>query len=174
MAERKRRGRPTNVSQPKLVEADRTIALTVHRLSMWGFPMRRVDGVYQTVGRLALEVLRRSGHSGGGPQPLSEAAVEKIYKAWRTGERARRHWTTGNDEGALRERWRFPIDYLQRARPRRGWGLERYARKLLLNGGKWRFAPTPNDWHSRPLELTPTAEKAFRTVARIRPPKRGN
>lgn len=164
------RGRPQNASRPELAKADRTIALTVHRLAMWGFPMRGKNGVLAVVGRAALHVLKRIGESGDPverPQPLSEERVEQIYKDWRKEERARRHWTTGNTELALPERWRYPVGYLKQARPRRGWGLQRYARKLLQSSGIWRFAPTPEWWGPWGIELTPKAEQELLSMPRI-------
>lgn len=178
VSSKRRRGRPRNASQPELASADRTIALTVHRLAMWGFPLRGKDGVLDVVARLARDVLHRLGESGDPakhPQPLSEIRVEQILEAWRNEERAGRHWTTGNDKGALPERWRYPVNYLRVARPRQGWGLQRYARKLLANGGIWRGrrGPTPKNWPIRPVVLTPKAEKELLSMPRIRRRKTG-
>jgi len=137
---------------------------------MWGYPLRGRKGIYAVVAQLAHEILPRNG---GRPQPRGADRVEQIHEAWRSSERTRRHWKqqsrAGTYEWALPERWRFTKAALDRRRPRRGWGLRRYARALLANGGTWR-------WSSRRLqiglspraqELTPMAEKALEQMPRI-------
>lgn len=134
---------------------------------MWGYAIR--EEACAVVGKLAHTTLPRNGRRA---QALSAVRVEQIYKAWRDSERRRRHWTTGNDEGALQERWRYQADYLKEARPRRGRGIEFYARKLLANGGTWRHAP-PRWMPFREPQLTPKAERELLQMPRIRRGKTG-
>jgi hypothetical protein len=156
-------GRPKNVT---LAEADLTIALTVQQLLMWGFPLRGRNGVRAVVAQLAQDVLRRLGHSGAHPQPLSDERVEQIFKRWRKKERDRRKNTT---EWPLEERYRYTAQSLARDRPDHRRGLRHYARKLLQNGGKWPWEHIPDEFNYSRAQLSLKAHKEYLLMPRFRP-----
>lgn len=174
MKDRKKRGRPRNETLATVVTADQIIGLTVHALSMWGFPLRRAtNGIYEVVGEAAREILRRVDHKG---LALGPDRIEQIYKAWRKSERARRNWRNWDGISAalpaLQEPWRYDLRYLRRLRPRQKWGIRRYAKSLLKNGGKWRYTTRVSDY-SPPLMLTPKAEKEQALLPRLAKRKTG-
>lgn len=130
-------GRPPNATRPDVAAADRAIALTVHRLTLWGFPQdsrHGARGVFEVVGDLALEILNR--HDGSEwRRALGPDQVAKIYKAWRLSERAR---AAVGDRRAPLERASYTKRSLALRRPLRyGWTLQHYALALLEAGGRW-------------------------------------
>jgi hypothetical protein len=160
--EKKKRGRPRNSERPKIAAADQIIGRTIHRLSMWGYPLRGERGIFQVVADEAQGLgLRKDERE----RALGEDLFAKIYESWRDAERDRRsfkNWKQGTDpEPVLQERWRYEVHYLASARPYKGWSLRRYAKKLLQMEGVWRFSEKLDNTfcYSRQLKLTPKAEK---------------
>jgi len=168
MDDRKKRGRPRNATNKDIARADQIIGLTVHTLSMWGFPLRRAgNGIYEVVGKAAQVTLRRVDHVG---LPLGPDRIEQIYKTWRKAEKDLRNWQNWDGRSVplppLQEPTRYEVIYLRQLRPRRKWALPRYARSLLKSGGVWPYRTREQDHNLEPI-LTPKGEKELEVMPRL-------
>lgn len=129
-----RRGRPSSRLRPAVLKADQTIARTVWQLLAWGYPLRRRDGVAETVGKLARSVMQRTGH---GAKDLGPDQIEKIFKKWLKIERPR--YEGGQH---LNRPWsRYQVAWLRAVGPL-DHPFTDIARTLMQNEGKW---PKPEE-----------------------------
>jgi len=171
-----KRGRPPKPT----AAADRIIGLTVHRLSLWGFPLRSRDGsegICEAVGAIAQTLapveagITRHSLDPAESRPLGPDRVEQLYEAWRKAEQRRRQ--KAND-WPLMARWRFEKSSLIRLRPRSDQSLRKYAVALLANGGEWpkrrRPSRLPFGWEPG---LTGKAEKELALMPRVTRRKTG-
>lgn len=131
MKEVRPRGRRPNALNPKIAESDRIIAMTVHRLSMWAFPVR---DVWEEVGRQARDIL---GRCDSDKKPLGPDRIKQIFEKWLKTEKEVRR---SGKQWPLGERWRYTKESLGERCPKKP--LEIVAAELLRNGG--------NDPYPRP------------------------
>lgn len=113
-----RRGRPRNASDPEVAAQDEMIARTVHRLTLWGFNLRRQ--VLPVVKRLAPQILPTTQRLGR--RVLSTDRIEQIFEEFnRQG--------LGNHNSEFTKAWRVS---------RRPTGTITYLTTTLLqNSGHW-------------------------------------
>jgi hypothetical protein len=116
----KQRGRPRNADSAERCAQDEAIAIAVHRLSLWGFPLR--SEVLGAVAKAALKELGRGDHVG---RALGPDRVEQIYKRWLLEQREARSFERYLETGKIAdvnplflERWRYTKETLERDRPR--------------------------------------------------------
>ena len=119
-----RRGRRSNASVPDVSRADNVMAMTAHRLVMWGIPSK---AVFESVSRVESERTRAVG-----PE-----RVKQIYRAW----------LSRQDPPVWRGRDRYDKASLRRAIPptavdvRQGRSASSWvsamASTLLRNHGEW-------------------------------------
>jgi hypothetical protein len=126
------RGRPRGHSDPRLAEADATIARTVWQLVAWGYPLRRT--VAPLVARLARSVLGRgSGHGG----VLSAERVEQLMESWLLREGG--GWRCNGRKLPFKPWARYAVDSLRGRRPP-GYTLDQLTLLLLKQRGTWQAA----------------------------------
>lgn len=163
----KKRGRPSNSSNPKTVKADSTIGCTVHTLVFWGFPVRKVCEV---VGLTARKVLQRQDNHH---LPLSGERIEQIYEHWK------------KEQPFKIQRKRYVAKGLRIRCPDKTASIDELAQKLLNNCGEWKeqknrfWCEIRQDWlessgyFDSDSELTPKAANEINQV-RLVFAKRGN